>query len=112
MSNLKQQSLSPVTLTHINYLLFVLGAFVFPLIIIAVIINYLKEDSVAGSWLHTHFAYQMRTFWKSLIWYLIGILLTLIAIGVIVIIIVYIWYLYRMIKGWILLSDGLPANLL
>lgn len=110
MNSIKQQSLSPVTLTHIIYLLFVLGAFFFPFIIIAVIINYIKEDSVAGSWLHAHFAYQMKIFWKTLIWYLVGLLLCLIAIGVVVILIVYIWFLYRMIKGWIYLSDGLPVE--
>ncbi|PIQ42865.1 MAG: hypothetical protein COV52_05720 [Gammaproteobacteria bacterium CG11_big_fil_rev_8_21_14_0_20_46_22] len=98
------------TLTHAIYLCFVLGVFLPPLIIVAILLNYFNEDDVAGSWLHTHFAWQSQTFWKALIWYLIGLLLCLIAIGVIVIFAVYVWYLYRMIKGWIYLSDNLPMQ--
>jgi len=97
-----------LTLTHIAYLLYALGVLIWFLPVAAIIINYLKVDDVRGTWLESHFEWQMQTFWKALLWWLIGLALCLIAIGVVVILVVFIWYLYRIIKGWIALSDGMP----
>lgn len=107
---MQQNEQSNLTLTHITYLCFILGAFLYPIIIVAMVLNYFNEDKVAGTWIHTHFAWQARTFWKALIWYLIGLILCLIVVGVIVIFGVYVWYLYRMIKGWIYLSDHIAMQ--
>lgn len=45
----------------------VIGAFVFGLpSIVAVLMNYARRDSVRGSWIETHFLWQVRTFWTAL----------------------------------------------
>ena len=79
--------------------------------IIAVILNYVKRSEVRGTWLESHFRWQIRTFWFGLLWVsLCGafIVLTL-GIGVIVawlpLLLVSIWFVYRVIRGWLALRD-------
>lgn len=64
----------------------VAGEFVFSLpSIIAVIMNYARRDRVRGTWLASHFSWQLRTFWWALAWlagaWLLFGPLTLILIG-------------------------------
>ncbi len=111
-----------VTLTHIIYALhafsvvtglfsaaFIVTAFLtgWPSII-AVIINYVKRDSVRGTFLDTHFSWQIRTFWWSLLWLLIGALLIATFIGAVIglpmLALVGLWILYRIIRGWLNLA--------
>jgi uncharacterized membrane protein len=41
--------------------------------IIAVILNYAKRADVRGTYLESHFSWQIRTFWYSFFWVVIGI---------------------------------------
>jgi len=54
--------------------------------IIAVVMNYARRAEAHGTWLETHFDWQIRTFWRALLWIaitlLVGGLLTLIVIGI------------------------------
>jgi uncharacterized membrane protein len=96
---------------------FIITAFVFGLpSIIAVIMNYVKRDQVKGTWLESHFRWQIRTFWIACAW-LIGITLvfgplSLILIGIPFLFLGYIltgiWVAYRVVKGWMTLADGKP----
>jgi uncharacterized membrane protein len=115
---------SMVTLTHVLYamhafsaLMGVLGtAFIVTAFltgwpsIIAVIINYIKRDDVRGTYLDSHFSWQLRTFWYALLWVLVIGLLIVTLIGIplawVVAIIVGIWLLYRLIRGWMNLLSG------
>src|SRR5947208_11529522 len=36
--------------------------------IIAVILNYVKRSEARGTWLESHFRWQIRTFWFGLLW--------------------------------------------
>lgn len=72
----------------------------------AVIINYVKRKEVVGTWLESHFDWQIRTFWYSLLWAIIGGLLTPIFIGFVVLAINLVWIIYRIVKGWIALSEN------
>ena len=82
--------------------------------IIAVILNYVKRDAVRGSWLESHFRWQIRTFWFGLLWVALCILFTIMTFGIGLIIvwlplaIVTIWFIYRVARGWIALRDGRP----
>ena len=75
--------------------------------IIAVIINYVKRSDVRGTFLDTHFSWQIRTFWWALLWFLLGGLLTITIIGAVIgiplLIVVGIWVLYRIARGWLAL---------
>lgn len=82
--------------------------------IIAVILNYVKRSEVRGTWLESHFRWQIRTFWFGLLWialclafilatFGIGILIAWLPIGL-----VGLWFIYRIIRGWVAVSDGRP----
>ena len=74
--------------------------------IAAVIVNYVKRQEVAGTWLESHFLWQMRTFWWSLLWGVLGVALMIVVVGVFILIADAIWVLYRIVKGWLNLNDG------
>jgi uncharacterized membrane protein len=78
--------------------------------IVAVILNYVKRSEVRGTWLDSHFSWQIRTFWFALLWVLIGGVLFITMIGIPVAVVLWIatgiWVLYRVIRGWLaLLSE-------
>ncbi len=74
--------------------------------VIGVIINYIKDDDLKGSWLESHFVWQKRTFWYGLLWVVLGTLTTTVLIGWVVLFIVTFWLIYRIAKGWIYLVDN------
>ena len=82
--------------------------------IIAVIMNYIKRGEARGTWLDSHFRWQIRTFWFGLLWVCLiwtFVFLTL-GIGLIIawlpLIIVGLWFIYRVVKGWMALSAHRP----
>ncbi|MFA5630019.1 MAG: hypothetical protein WC997_00795 [Porticoccaceae bacterium] len=81
--------------------------------IAGVFINYLKRDEVKGTWLESHFEWQIKTFWYSLLGAFIGFVLLIIGIGVLILGAVTLWYIYRIIKGWLAYNDAkaLPDGL-
>ncbi len=94
-----------VNLTHFIYGLQAFG-FVLPLTYVAaVIINYIKIDDLRGTWLESHFRWQMRTFWWGLLWTVLGSITALIVVGYYILLANAIWLLYRIIKGWLRLSE-------
>jgi len=118
-----------ITLTHVIYALhafsaltglassmLILTAFLtgWPSII-AVILNYAKRSEVRGSWLDSHFGWQIRTFWYALLWLVLGGVAFVTFIGIPVAIVVWIltglWVLYRIVRGWMTLSREKPMPL-
>lgn len=95
------------TLTHVIYALHAASFFLFFTGIIAVIINYVKRSDVRGTWLESHFKWQIRTFWWGLLWGILGAVGTVIYIGFLILLVAGIWYIYRIIRGWLRLNDGL-----
>jgi uncharacterized membrane protein len=76
--------------------------------IIAVIMNYLKRSEARGTWLESHFRWQIRTFWWGLLWGALGVITFLIVIGWLILAADAIWIIYRIVKGWLNLNDGKP----
>jgi len=80
--------------------------------IVAVVLNYAKRPEVRGTWLDSHFGWQIRTFWYALLWLLAGGVAFATAIGIPVAIVVWIltglWVLYRIARGWMRLSAEKP----
>lgn len=99
---------SLVSLTQVVYILQALGYLTGISYIAAVIINYVKIDDVRGTWLESHFRWQIRTFWYSMLWYSLGALTIIIFIGYVVLTFTTFWVLYRIIKGWLNLYDNKP----
>jgi uncharacterized membrane protein len=120
-----------VSYTHLMYALHAVGivigvlstawivtAFLFGLpSIIAVVMNYLRRSEVRGTWLESHFSWQLRTFWWALAWLVGSSLLfgpfTLILIGIPFLLLSYfligVWTAYRIGRGWLALRDGRPV---
>jgi len=93
---------------------FIVTAFVFGVpSIVAVILNYLKRSEAAGTFLESHFRWQIRTFWFTLLWCVAGAVLFATVIGALVavpmLVCVGIWVAYRVIRGWLALKDGKPV---
>jgi uncharacterized membrane protein len=121
---------SLVTITHVVYALHtlglvvgafgtasVIGMFLFGWpSIIAVIINYVKRSDVRGTYLDSHFSWQIRTFWWAMLWAIIigvmGAVLAIVVVGFAIWIIGFfalgIWAIYRIARGWLRLKDRQP----
>ena len=78
--------------------------------IIAVILNYVKRSEVRGTWLDTHFSWQIRTFWFALLWLAIGAILFVTVVGIPFAFALWfatgIWVLYRIVRGWLALLSA------
>ena len=88
----------------------IVGAFVFGWpSIIAVIINYLTRDRVRGTWLESHWRWQLRTFWFALLWFVVAALLFVTIIGILlgwgILVCAGLWVLYRVVRGWLAVPD-------
>lgn len=93
----------------------IIGAFVFGVpSIVAVIINYVKRSDVNGTFLESHFRWQIRTFWFGALWAAVGVLLWIVLaivligflIGPAILMLTGLWVVYRVIRGWLALRDG------
>ena len=93
----------------------IVGAFLtgWPLII-AVILNYIYRGDVRGTWLESHFRWQIRTFWFGALWVGLCMLFIVMTLGIGILIawlplaIVGIWFVYRILRGWLALADRRP----
>ena len=123
----REPEASLVTITHVTYGLHalglaigafgtstVVGAFLFGWpSIIAVIINYVKRSEARGTWLESHFTWQIRTFWSAFAWAcvvgLIGAVLAIVLVGFAIWAVGFIalglWAIYRIARGWLALRD-------
>ncbi len=81
--------------------------------IIAVVLNYMNRDEVRGTYLESHFRWQLRTFWFALLWVVVAMLLAFTLVGipaaVVLVLGVGIWVLYRLARGWSALSAEHPT---
>ena len=123
----REPDASQVTITHVTYALHalglalgafgaatVIGSFVFGWpSIIAVVINYVKRGAARGTWLESHFTWQIRTFWLAVLWatvvFGLGALLAIVLIGFAIwavgLFALGIWAIYRIARGWLALKD-------
>jgi uncharacterized membrane protein len=80
--------------------------------IVAVILNYVKRGDARGTWIDSHYRWQIRTFWFAVLWALIGWVLVITIIGMVVgvpvLIALTLWLIYRIGRGWLRLRDRRP----
>jgi uncharacterized membrane protein len=83
--------------------------------IVAVIMNYARRSETHGTWLESHFRWQIRTFWFAWLWILVSLIiampLVLLAglgffVGLLGLGLVGLWVIYRIVRGWLSLRDG------
>ena len=96
----------------------VIGSFIFGLpSIVAVVMNYMRRKDAVGTWIDSHFRWQIRTFWGAA-WstLLVGIisapLVLALGLGIVTFLVgialISVWLIYRVIRGWLALRDGQP----
>ncbi|WP_227514267.1 DUF4870 family protein [Psychrobacter urativorans] len=132
MTDDKQREL--ITYNNVTYLLYVVSYFTAGLLwIVPIVMNYAKRNDANGTWLATHFDWQIKTFWYSIVFFVIGGMLLLFALGglgvsvmvdsgnaaivsilltglgLMIIFFTVIWHLYRIIRGWIALTGNRPV---
>jgi len=105
-SDAQLQSLK--TLTAVIYALYALSIFAGVTAIVAIVLNYIKRDDARGTWLENHFTWQIRTFWWSVLWCVVGAITWIILIGWVVWGVAFVWFIYRIAKGWLNLNDNKP----
>jgi uncharacterized membrane protein len=91
----------------------IIGAFIFGVpSIIAIVINYLKREEARGTYLESHFRWQIRTFWFAVLWCVIGTMLIVTFIGIPFALGIFfatgVWVIYRIARGWLALRDRRP----
>lgn len=101
-----QEEQSLKTITTVVYVLQAISFFIGITFIVGVIVNYIKKSTVEGTWLESHFRWQIRTFWFSLLWSIIGFVLVFVLIGYVVLAADALWVIYRIARGWINMSAG------
>ncbi|MDH5436165.1 MAG: hypothetical protein OEX83_05330 [Gammaproteobacteria bacterium] len=94
------------TITTVVYGLQAASFIFFITMIPAVIINYVKLDDVDNDLIASHFRWQIRTFWFFMLWVTIGGLLSFVFIGFGIVAAAFVWLLYRIIKGWLRLTEN------
>jgi len=97
-------------LTQVVYVLYALSYFAGVSAIVGIIINYVKKEDVAGTWLESHFRWQIRTFWYGMLWAVIGALTFFVLIGMAILFANFCWIIYRIVKGWLNLNENKPMT--
>jgi len=77
--------------------------------IIALVISYIWRDDAEYTYLYSHLNWLISTFWRALVWLVVAWLLIITVVGVVVglplMLIVGLWILYRLGKGFFALND-------
>lgn len=133
LSNSQQRSL--IAYNHVTYLLYLVSYLTAGLLwIVPIAMNYGKRRDAEGSWLATHFDWQIKTFWYSIVWFVIGLIVVLFSLGglgistmmtqgsniamgsiltagfgLLIIVFTVVWHIYRIARGWIALTDKRPV---
>jgi uncharacterized membrane protein len=82
--------------------------------IIAVILNYVKRDEARGTWIESHFRWQIRTFWFGLLWVMLCVFFVIMTLGLGILVawiplgFITVWFIYRIVRGWIALNARRP----
>ena len=102
-----REQISNKTLALIVYILYFVAYFTGITALIGVIIAHVQVGS-ADPVLATHYRFQIRTFWIGLLYGIIGLVLSLILIGYLVLLWLFVWSLIRNVKGVLALNENQP----
>jgi len=98
----------PLTMPRLTYALYAIAAISgFPMLI-GLILAYVAR-SEAPEWLHGHYTFLIHTFWFGLLLIAVGVLTWIFAVGVFLLWILPLWYVIRIVRGWVLLENRQPV---
>jgi uncharacterized membrane protein len=98
-----------IRLTKVIYVLYAATFLIGISFFVAIILNYAKQEEVQGTFLESHFRWQIRTFWISLLVFVIGLVSSIVGIGVLILFANAVWFLYRLAKGYLHLIESKPV---
>ena len=90
------------------YILYGASALIWPVAIAAVVFAHYKRPHVAGTFVESHLTWLIRTFWLTVVLGAIGFVLAIVAIGFLIMFVVGVWYIFRIVKGFVVFNDGEP----
>ena len=102
----KEREQSAKNVTTLIYALYAASFLIGITSIVAIVMNYIKKEDVAGTFFESHFRWQIRTFWFGLLWLAVGWLTFILLVGWLVLAANCVWLIYRIVKGWLYLNDG------
>jgi uncharacterized membrane protein len=117
MTDIDATSGRPISTTglHILYIMHAVSPFtLWSLSLLAVIMGAFMRDSARGTYLESHYSWLLRTFCWGILWVTITtVVFVLTVVGIFLLFIPWtiltVWYIYRVIRGWLRLNEGKPA---
>jgi len=98
------------TYSMIVYGLYTLGIFLGGLpTLIGVIMAYVKRRDFSGTIYSEHMGLLIRTFWYALLFSILGAITTWLYIGFVILFAIGVWYVYRLVRGFVRMHDGKGA---
>jgi uncharacterized membrane protein len=95
-------------LTLVVYILYAVSCLIGVTALVAIIINYIKREDVQGTIYQSHFTWQIRTFWWTLGWFVLGAFTAMLFVGFLIMAVAAVWTIYRLVKGWLYWNDHKP----
>ena len=117
MTDIDGTSGRPVSTTglHVLYIMHAVSPFtLWSLSLLAVIMGAFMRDSARGTYLESHYSWLLRTFCWGILWVVITtVVFVLTVVGIFLLFVPWtiltVWYIYRVIRGWLRLNEGRPA---
>ena len=94
---------------HVVYALYAVALFTALPLLAGVIVAYIARGG-AESVYRSHLTWSIRTFWWTVLWLIIGTVLTVVLIGYAILGLLWLWTAYRTTRGWLRLADNLPIG--
>jgi uncharacterized membrane protein len=91
------------------YILYLVSIIVGITVFVGVVLAYINRGQATGTWAESHYTYQIRTFWIGLLYSCISIVLMFVLIGFVLIVLVFIWFVVRCVRGLQWSSAGQPV---
>src|SRR5262245_45761275 len=111
MSIQTTESTDPRTWAIIVWGLYIASYFTaFITMIVGLIIAYVKRNELAGTPFESHMTSAIRTFWISVIGGIVGLVLSIIGVGIVILVALAVWQIFRIIRGIVRAVDGRPIE--
>ncbi len=81
------------------YILYLVSALIGVSMLVGLVIAYINRGDAAGTWVASHYTYQIRTFWIGLLYSCISVVLMIVGVGFLLIVAVAVWGIVRCVRG-------------
>jgi uncharacterized membrane protein len=79
-------------------------------LLLGVTLNFFKRNDIQGTWLESHFDWQMKTAWITIAGFVVSGLTFEMGVGFFILLITVVWMVYRIVVGWNALNDDKPVK--